>query len=63
MPEWNINVKYKSEHTLKFNQVDKHLSLVGGFSPSEKYARQIEFKLNIFPNFRGETKHVWVATT
>ena len=27
--------------------------LVGGFNPSEKYARQIGF---IFPNFRGENK-------
>ena len=30
------------------------VSLVGGFIPSEKYARQIGF---IFPNFRGENEN------
>ena len=35
--------------------------LVGGFTPFEKYARQIGF---IFPNFRGETfqKYLYIFT-
>ena len=36
-----------------------HINLVGGYNPSEKYARQNGF---IFPNFRGENKKKWVAT-
>ena len=45
---------------LKTVQEMGHYPLVGGFNPSEKYARQIGF---IFPNSRGENKHIWVATT
>ena len=33
--------------------------LVGGFNPFEK----IWVKMGIFPNFRGEKKNIWVATT
>ena len=44
-----------SEKELIFSVMDqlakKIYNLVGGFNPSEKYARQIGF---IFPNFRGE---------
>ena len=35
-------------------------NLVGGFNPSEKYARQNGF---IFPNFRGEHKKLFETTT
>ena len=37
------------DHSIDFR--DTILNLVGGFNPSEKYARQMGF---IFPNFRGE---------
>ena len=40
---------------------DPYTYLVGGFNPSEKYARQNGFT---FPNFRGEnSNNIWVATT
>ena len=37
------------DHSIDFR--DTILNLLGGFNPSEKYARQMGF---IFPNFRGE---------
>ena len=50
----------KSQKVMNVFSIPKK-SLVGGFNPFEKYARQNGF---IFPNFRGEnSKNVWVATT
>ena len=40
----------------RYEEILLESSLVGGFNPFDKYARQIGF---IFPNFRGENKQTF----
>ena len=58
--KWWIFIPWENKSVKKHQQSPKN-SLVGGFNPFEKYARQNGF---IFPKVRGEhKKNIWVATT
>ena len=50
------NERNKTTPSHRYEEILPESSLVGGFNPFEKYARQIGF---IFPNFWGEKKQIF----